>query len=230
MAEVPGLVVCVTIKACSTFPLFLKPPIKLLSIQQKISRKARGKELPSLLQETPIVDTRTLLSVHVHRGEKLLHEGIALNEAVIAQGAVARLIDLKTSVSGEPLTTFHADGLIVSTPTGSTAYNLAAGGPIVHPNLAALILTPINPHSFSQKPIVLPGHHVVRADVLSKAYSSFETEIGLSLDGQSYVALTSGDVITLRLAEHSVSFLRRKQDTFFATLRSLMMRVRRCTH
>ncbi len=176
--------------------------------------------LPQLLSGKGVIETRTLLDVKVGREGKKVFEGIALNEAVIAQGAIARLIDLQTSVSSEPLTTFHADGLIVSTPTGSTAYNLAAGGPIVHPGLPALILTPINPHSFSQKPIVLPGHHIIDVEVLTTDRSSLTTEVGLSLDGQSYFSLRPFDVICLHLHEHPVRFLRRKQDTFFATLRT----------
>ena len=106
--------------------------------------------LPQLLSGQGVMETRSLLKVDVHRFGDIVTTGHALNEAVIAQGSIARLVDLKTTVSGESLTSYHADGLIVATPTGSTAYSLAAGGPIVHPSLEAFILTPINPHSFSQ--------------------------------------------------------------------------------
>lgn len=178
-----------------------------------------AKALPSLLAGKGCVETRAQLSVHVRRRNRIVYRSTALNEAVIAQGAIARLIELDTQVGKEPLTAFHADGLIIATPTGSTAYNLAAGGPIVHPHLEAMILTPINPHSFSQKPLVLPGGHLVTVavDIQERAK---DTEVGLSLDGQEYFRLQSGDRVEVRLAEDSVKFLRMSKTSFFATLRS----------
>ncbi len=174
--------------------------------------------LPLLLEGKGVMESRGLLHVHVQRKGKRVYSGIALNEAVIAQGAIARLIELKTDVDGEELTTFDADGLIVATPTGSTAYSLAAGGPIVHPHLSAVILTPINPHSFSQKPLVLPGHTSVQVSVMLRE-QSIATEVGLSLDGQEYFKLSSDDVVDLHLQSDSVHFLRRRADTFVQTLR-----------
>ena len=150
----------------------------------------------------------------------MIYSGYALNEAVVAQGTIARLVDLKTEVNGEDLTTFHADGLIIATPTGSTAYSLAAGGPIVHPAQLATILTPINPHSFSQKPIVLPSSDEIKVTVLTKENKFKDAEVILTLDGQVYVPLKNGDVIHASGCKTTVQFLRRKQDTFFGTLRT----------
>src|SRR3989339_1011689 len=96
--------------------------------------------LPELLSGGGTLEERGILHVEVLRGKETFFNGYALNEAVIAQGTIARLVDLKASVNGESLTTFHADGLIISTPTGSTAYSLAAGGPVVHPTISATIL------------------------------------------------------------------------------------------
>ncbi len=174
--------------------------------------------LPSLLNGDGVLEERRILTVTAMRGKEQLHSGFALNEAVIAQGTIARLVDLRASINGEPLTTFHADGLIISTPTGSTAYSLAAGGPIVHPMLPATILTPINPHSFSQKPVVISSDQEVLVEVVTKSNKFQDTEVVLTLDGQVYIPLQNGDTITVCGCDRTVQFLRRKQDTFFGTL------------
>lgn len=176
--------------------------------------------LPALLRGHGTIEERHLLSVTVHRGRSsVAFRERALNEAVIAQGAIARLLDLKTTVRTEPLTTYRADGLIIATPTGSTAYSLSAGGPIVHPRLPALILTPINPHSFSQKPIVLPGTYTVEVEVVHRERTSRDYEVSLTLDGQVYEHLQPNDRIAIRMDDETVPFLRRTRDTFFHTLR-----------
>lgn len=176
--------------------------------------------LPKFLKGDGIVDERSVLRVIAKRKAVTIIEGFVLNEAVISQGSIARLIDLRTSVNGEPLTVFRADGLILATPTGSTAYTLAAGGPIVHPDVRGTILTPINSHSFNQKPIVIPGSHRVEVEVLSKENKFGDIEISLTLDGQTYVTLQRGDVISATVNAHTVKFLRRKKETYYATLRS----------
>ncbi len=175
--------------------------------------------IPELLSGDGIIDERKLLHVVAMRGSEVLLEGFALNEAVIAQGTIARLVDLNTSVNGEELTTFHADGLILSTPTGSTAYSLSSGGPIVHPTLDAMILTPINPHSFSQKPVVLRSDAQVEIEVRAKENKYKDSEVILTLDGQLYTAVQRGDLVKVTQDARTVKFLRRKQDTFFGTLR-----------
>lgn len=176
--------------------------------------------LPRLLRGEGMIEERSVLNVHVERDGKEIFQCFALNEAVISQGTISRLLDLKTSVGGELLSTFHADGLIIATPTGSTAYSLAAGGPVVHPRLAALILTPINPHSLSQRPIVIPGNNDIETEV-SKCNESFlESTVGLTLDGQVYHELRKYDRVISRIHTDTVKFIRRKEDTFFHTLRS----------
>ena len=176
--------------------------------------------IPTLLEGGGELEERTLLHVKVLRGAEAVFEGIVLNEAVIAQGAIARILSLKASVGGEELTTFRSDGLILATPTGSTAYSLAAGGPIVHPRLSAIILTPLNPHSFSQKPLVIPGTLAVEVEVLKKENKYVDSEVNLTLDGQRYIPLQAKDRVVVTLNGKSVKFLRRRGDTFFATLRT----------
>jgi len=175
--------------------------------------------LPQLLSGKGVIEERSILSVKAERDGKTIFEGYALNEAVIAQGTIARLVDLQARIKGEDLTVFHADGLIISTPTGSTAYSLAAGGPIVHPSLAATILTPINPHSFSQKPVVIPSAFEIEITVATKANKFQAVNVILTVDGQVYIPLQGGDIVTTCGCGKTVRFLRRKQDTFFGTLR-----------
>ncbi len=177
------------------------------------------KVLPPLLRGEGVLEERSILRVDAKRGDKSLFSGFALNEAVISQGSIARLLDLKTTVNGEDLTTFRADGLIIATPTGSTAYSLAAGGPIVHPGLSAAILTPINSHTFTQKPIVIPGRERIEAEVLAKKNKFGDLEVSLTIDGQTYIYLQRGDRVTAMIHTKTVTLLRRKQETFYATLR-----------
>ncbi len=175
--------------------------------------------LPQLLRGKGVREVRPLLAIEVLRGKKKVFAGSAINEVVIAQGAIARLLHLQTSVHGEALATYRADGLIIATPTGSTAYSLSAGGPVVHPRLPALVLTPINPHSFTQKPIVIPGGDTVEVEVLQRENRFVDSEVSLTLDGQVYHKLLAHDRVVARMDKRTVTFLRRREDTFFATLR-----------
>ncbi len=175
--------------------------------------------LPMFIAGKGWIEERRVLDIRAERSGAVIHEGFVLNEAVISQGSIARLVDLKTTVNGEELTTFRADGLIIATPTGSTAYTLAAGGPIVHPEIGAAILTPINSHSFSQKPIVIPASHRVEVEVFTKANKFGDVEVSLTLDGQTYVRLQRHDRITAMMAPTGVRFLRRSKETFYGTLR-----------
>lgn len=173
-----------------------------------------------LLHGEGVLEERSLLHVEVLRDAASHFQGYVLNEAVIAQGAIARLMDLRTAINDEPLATFHADGLIIATPTGSTAYSLAAGGPIVHPRLHAMILTPLNPHSFSQKPIVVPGASRIEVQVQMQENKFMDHQVSLTLDGQTYVSLRRADVVRVSMRGDVVRFLRRREDTFFSTLRT----------
>lgn len=177
--------------------------------------------LPSILHGTEemTIEKRSILNIDVCRKHKVVWNGKALNEAVVSQGAIARLVDLEARVNDRELTTFHADGIIIATPTGSTAYSLAAGGPIVHPQLPAMIVTPINPHSFSQKPIVLPSDTTVTVSIVPKRKKFDDIHISLTLDGQIYHTLESDDVVRATMPQLTVKFLHRRCDTFYGTLR-----------
>lgn len=175
--------------------------------------------LPSLLAGSGLIERRACLDAEVLRGGRTVFSCTALNDAVIAQGTIARLLDLSASVGGQFLATYHADGLIVATPTGSTAYSLAAGGPVVHPSVPALILTPINPHGFTQKPIVLPGSVPISISIAGDMPVFANATVGLTIDGQLYEELTPGDCVTVRTG-CDVHFLRSSDDAFYHALRT----------
>jgi NAD+ kinase len=128
---------------------------------------------------------------------------LALNDAVIGKSALSRMIDLDTRADGNRVTTYHADGLIVATPTGSSAYSLSAGGPLLMPDLAAFVLTPICPHTLTQRPLVLPE----RCELEIRIQDARGGEVHLTVDGQVGEELGEGDRIHVRRAEHPVELL-----------------------
>jgi NAD+ kinase len=176
-----------------------------------------SERLPVLLQGGAI-ERRSCLHVEVLRDDAIAFSSSALNDVVISQGTISRLLDLKASVGGQFLATYHADGLIVATPTGSTAYSLAAGGPVVHPIVPALILTPINPHGFTQKPIVLPSAAPIEVSIAGDVPFFANATVGLTVDGQVYHELAPGDRVTVK-SEHEVQFLRENDNSFYRALR-----------
>ena len=146
-----------------------------------------------------------------------LHDNrLALNDVVITKGAMSRIIDLAVTIADQPVMRVRADGLIIASPTGSTAYNLAAGGPIVHPDIDALLLTPIAPHMLTNRPIVIPAAGEVR--VQAAAESSNE-ELFVTIDGQSGHSLEPDDVIVIQRAQQRLRLVRAATRTYFDVLR-----------
>jgi NAD+ kinase len=160
------------------------------------------------------IDERMMLRARVIRGGQELGEHLALNDVVITKSAMSRIIDLTVSVDGRHATSYRADGLIISTPTGSTAYNLSAGGPILFPTMDAVVLTPIAPHTLSNRPIVLPGSQ--RIDVTLRV----DQEVMLTIDGQVGVPLRERDVVQVQQAAARIRLLRFDQKDFFSVLRT----------
>ncbi len=161
------------------------------------------------------LDCRTMLQVQVLRGGAETATYHALNDAVLNKGAISRMLDFETSVDGQFLNLFRADGLIVSTPTGSTAYCLAAGGPIVHPSVEAFIITPICSHTLTNRPLVVSDRSRIEVVVKTEAESVF-----LTVDGQVGLALHSGDRIVCDLSPSRVNLVRRPKKEFFELLRN----------
>ena len=139
---------------------------------------------------------------------------LALNDFVLTRGAAPRLIELQASVDEEVLTNYRCDGLIVCSPTGSTAYSLAAGGPVVNPSAEVFTLTPICPHALSNRSVIIGLHSTVKVKVLSET-----VEVILTADGQTTYPLAAGDVITIRKSRATISLLHLAGSTFFDTLR-----------
>ena len=160
-------------------------------------------------------EKRLMLKATVYRGEKIIGESKVLNDIVINKGALARIIDLETYIDGGYLTTFKADGLILSTPTGSTAYSLAAGGPVMYPSLNAIVVNPICPHTLTNRPIVLPDSVSVR--VILKA---FKQDVHLTLDGQVGMPLKGDDVVEAHKATSYINLIKSPYKTYFELLRT----------
>jgi NAD+ kinase len=161
------------------------------------------------------VEERMMLTARLHRQGKVSWEKHFLNDAVINKGALARIVDLATWIDGEFLTTYRADGLIVSTPTGSTAYTLSAGGPIVYPTLRHIILIPICPFTLSNRPIILPDTVTVTV--------TFEEEVQdayLTLDGQEGQALQREDRVEMSVAPQNLKLILSPQRSYFEILRT----------
>jgi NAD+ kinase len=162
------------------------------------------------------VSERIMLRAVVERDGRETASHLVLNDVVINKGALARIVDLKTTVNSLDLATFKADGLIISTPTGSTGYSLSAGGPIVNPSMNCIVITPICPHTLTNRPIVIDDGSVVDITV-----SSLDDEdIYLTLDGQVGLELRSGDRITVCRAHHTARLVMSDERDYFAVLRT----------
>jgi NAD+ kinase len=170
--------------------------------------------LERVIQGDFITDERVVLNAAVIRRGERMAEFTVLNDAVIDKGALSRIIDLETTINGQYLTTFKSDGLIISTPTGSTAYNLSAGGPIVYPSLHCIIVTPICPHTLTNRPIVIPDDVKIRSILQTK-----QQEVILTLDGQQGFSLEFEDVVEVRKAEGRILLIKSPYRHYFEVLR-----------
>ncbi len=165
--------------------------------------------------KAPIISRRTLLEVTVKRQGKLVFQGPVVNDAVISKGAIARIIGIQVCINGKDVNQIRADGVIVSTPTGSTAYSLAAGGPILEPSLPALVITAICPHALTQRPMVISDDSVVEMCLQHRP-----GHVLLTLDGQDVVDLKEGDLVTIRrFKKHDLQIVSSPERDYFGLLR-----------
>ncbi len=172
--------------------------------------------LERVLDGTAVFDERAMLAADAYRKGQQVDSRIVLNDVVFTKAALSRMIELSVSVSGGFVTRVKADGLIIASATGSTAYNLAAGGPIVHPMVDALILTPIAPHTLTNRPIVIPGSATV--EVLAHANGTPE-DIYVTYDGQSGYPLHEGDIVSVRKSERLLRLVKAPARSYFEVLR-----------
>lgn len=163
----------------------------------------------------PVIQERALLEVTLKRKNKIIFQGPVVNDAVISKGAIARIIGLHIAVNGKWVHNLRADGIIVSTPTGSTAYSLAAGGPIIEPSLPALVLTPICPHSLTQRPLVLSDSEEIQICLNHRP-----GHVLLTLDGQDAVDMREDDVVIVRrFKKHALKLISSPTRDYFGLLR-----------
>jgi NAD+ kinase len=161
------------------------------------------------------IDPRVMLSAEHWRGEEMLAKGRVLNDVVINKAALARIIEIEVSLNQLFVNSFRADGLIVSTPTGSTAYNLSAGGPIIYPSMNAVVLTPICPFTLTNRPIVIPDTAMVELKLLNE-----NEGVVLTLDGQIGHTLHSGDCVRIRKSRTSFNLVQPPNRNYFDVLRN----------
>jgi NAD+ kinase len=168
------------------------------------------------LQSTPRVSARMMLMVTLFREGKESETHHVLNDVVINKGALARIVDLETRINKQVLTTYKADGLIVATPTGSTGYSMSAGGPIIHPQMSCIVITPICPHTLTNRPIVVTDESIISVTITS----SFDEKVYLTLDGQVGIELQEGDSVEVRKALNKTSLVMSRSRDYFELLRT----------
>jgi NAD+ kinase len=171
--------------------------------------------LEVVLRGEATAEERMLLAATVSRDGEAREEYLALNDVVVAKGPLGRLVDLEVAVEGRMVTAYRADGLIVATPTGSTAYNLSAGGPILFPTMDAVVLTPICSHTLTNRPVVLPADVGLEVTLLTD-----HPDVRLWLDGQPGASLTSKDRVGVRRAAARIRLIRDPNKTYFEVLRT----------
>ena len=163
------------------------------------------------------LDKRKLLTLHIMRDGKRILENQIVNEAVVHQGGKARLINLHIDVSGQSVCSLKADGLIISTATGSTGHSLSAGGPIIHPHINAILINPIAPISLSNRPIAVPSDRCVEVTV--DRNREYAEKVGLTIDGQESYQLEYQDKIYIKESAHEINLIRMLDANYYQSLR-----------
>jgi NAD+ kinase len=171
--------------------------------------------LEAVLSGTAEIEERMMLRAQTIRGNRVHADELVLNDVVLTKAALSRIIELAVCVGDQRVMRVRADGLIVATPTGSTAYNLAAGGPIVHPVVDAILLTPIAPHMLTNRPLVVTGTSEVRVEPAMNG----NDEVFVTFDGQSGHALQPGDAVVIRKAGRPLRLVRSSSRSYFDVLR-----------
>lgn len=161
------------------------------------------------------VDSRVMLSAEHRRNGEMLAKGRVLNDVVVNKAALARIIEIEASLNTHFVNSFRADGLIVATPTGSTAYNLSAGGPIVYPSMNAIVLTPICPFTLTNRPIVIPDTAEIELKLLNE-----NEGVVLTLDGQTGYPMKGGDTVAIRKSKTTLNLVQPPNRNYFDVLRN----------
>lgn len=199
----------------------LAAPVAILAVNlgnlgflSEIGREELYPTLVEVLAGRSTIEVRSLMDLQLVRANGEIENYRLFNDAVIAKSALSRIIELTLRVEGELVATYRSDGLIISTPTGSTAYNLSAGGPIVNPTLPVAVLTPICPHTFSLRPIVVPDSNTVEVTLDTQ-----QEKVFLTIDGQEGTQLAYRDRVRLRRSELEVHLVKVSGRSFYDSLR-----------
>lgn len=160
------------------------------------------------------IEERNMLSIEVYRKNKFKNKFVALNDAVIKNGQSARVIKLNLLINKKSITEIIADGIIISTSTGSTAYSLAAGGPVVHPKIRNILITPIAPHTLTQRPVIVPDNFIIEIKI-----DSNHGDVILSVDGQINVKLSKDDIVKVKNSDIPIKLITIRNDDYFEVLR-----------
>src|SRR5437762_6828910 len=171
--------------------------------------------LEAILAGQYTVQQRLMLSVELWRGEELVTRNRVLNDVVVNKSALARIVEIEAYLNDQFVSSFRADGLIVATPTGSTAYNLSAGGPIIFPSMNAMVITPICPFTLSNRPIVVPDDSVIEVRLITE-----KEEVALTLDGQVGCPLQAHDRVVIRKSETAFNLVQPPNRNYFEVLRN----------
>lgn len=170
--------------------------------------------LEAALDGRATIETRMMLAARTSRDDQPFADHVVLNDIVITKGALSRIVEISVMVGDAPVMRVRADGLIVATPTGSTAYNLAAGGPIVHPAVDAMVLTPIAPHTLTNRPVVIPASSEIHLRPMMEG-----NEVFVTFDGQAGFPLQPGDLVSVRRAPRPLKIIKSANRTYFDVLR-----------
>lgn len=160
------------------------------------------------------LEDRLMLRAEIHRHGEHVAQATVLNDVVVSKGTLARMIEVQIAIDGRFVTSLRGDGVIISTPTGSTAYSLSAGGPIIAPSVQALILTPICPHTLTHRPLLIPSNALLEVTLTSKDEGAMAT-----FDGQVGVAITQGDTVAVGASKHATRLIRFSDRTYYDVLR-----------
>ncbi len=173
-----------------------------------------GKSLETIFAGEHVISQRMMLTCKLIRAEQVINETLGLNDAVVSRTSLSRIISIKLYVNKQIVTTYSSDGLIVSTPAGSTAHSLSAGGPIVTPDMEAFVITPICPHTLSNRPLVVSGNSTIELEQISESKG-----VGLTIDGQVYFDVMTGDRVVIEKAEKNLQLIDIQTRTFFDVLK-----------
>ena len=175
-------------------------------------------QLDTILAGPPEIQDRMMVRGAIVRGDREVHSAVGLNEIVVNKGARTRMLQFRISLGHEFVTTYHADGVVVATPTGSTAYALSAGGPLIEPTVRALLVAPICPHTLAARPLIIPATATIELGIESDV-----GEVLFMADSDSVAPVTPGDRVVVRCADYSARFVTLHRDSFYRKVRMRLL-------